>query len=1240
LSFLGEENLKSLGNFIGKKGIINVIVAAAAVLLLLIGGFIHARAGSGDITYSLDSNSTITYRESENKVYYTRKHYSSGGGGGIRYYTSGFVISIREASEADDLSMLDLKSDDISRQITIPPESVDNNDPEYNKNLDFYWYDGERDDDGYITTSYVIDGRVFTELLDRAASAGLSGSIYIHHVFSVRGGENDDSWHLQNKVTNDVPYYKYSELLKLSWNDTEATHNSQKACLNIKVPYKRYCYVNTAYYDETGRVFKVENDRLEGSSIWEKTIPCEVTGSDGKKYVAAEPGTVRNSSGEIMRALFIWNSDVAYRSSFPAWNLNIDRSLVNGTSIRTGNAADREGLPGGYKPKKANRYSFNIAEKNAVEVILYVPFIKKTEVPKTTPSVTPPVTPSVTPTVTPVGTASVTPKATPSVTPSGKPEEGPDITPGGPEDPELTPVVTSPAIPADPPPAVDAAVAVKYFTYDMDKGEEVWLKTELKTNSGKRNGRFSYNTGYSVELADMLFAGSEIYEPASIEGILYGDDNSLLVAGKRSFSELLNNFTGNGITGSVPGTIDAKEGSAVFTTAGTGAYYTVFVYCSPSEVKNRLVIRYVDAKNGETVDSQVYPDFFDSAVLKWHGINKELVWALPIGGFFKDIKKDGFIYKPVFLDEETVTVYTGKCGYEEKRHTYYGFGTGNIDAYYCCDCGKVTRMIYYTLNQWEAGAQTVICDGGDPKSDYHSYGVISRDAPSLRFSYVSSTAAAQSLMSFDRGYRNSSEREYTYDEENGTLWLYMSSDIDLGHTVTTVEPEKEAGIGAGVLYIPCTSEKEREPLAISVIEDNLKYVQKLDADPDWAQAVTGSGNKSPSSDFSLEIKGYDESVLVNFAFDVETEEGLRFKADTWNELCGKYYVPDDVKEGRYSIRAAAFKENGDIESEAETGIEISGKMYGLTLTDINSSAYDWKGVFKKNGIKKNGHPEAYIDGTFMDTYSDDYRYYYGTGLKNELGLTLKNDEGKTKKESFILPVLDGAGPKGNNTGMLKSGYTWSFELTVGGNVLKGKDSVIKIIPEFYHISEDGKVRTPVNIVYSGIRNGRPDNYIILNNEKTAVKVYDPKTGRDTGKRRFDFSVPDIYRCVKKDFDLDAYIDRYGGCTFEEDFFLKKGYLAVNLRIEAYDGEGNKTMTYSNIRKNVRKGMCDMWSMEGFETERRDGYGTEFGLEEGDVIVLIVPGTFYNRKTGLSDRPANISEENKIIRRNPSYMSYL
>ena len=869
-----------------KKGILRtkipILLISSVTLFIFTFVIVNVHADDTDPTYVLGSNATITYKKNENKVYYTRKHYSSGSG--IRYYTQSFVISLGEAGESDDLSRLE-RNGDYSVMYTVSSDGSSAHADDVDRSLDFYWYDSEVSDDGYITTTYVIDGSVLINLLNSAAAAGKGGSIYIHHVFAVAGGSNNDEWHRDNHVVNNTPFYRYSDLFKLWWNNTSATQASQRDCLNIPVPFTRFCDVSTAYYNEKGEIVKQENENIEIKDVWKKKVPYKLTGSDGKEYKSVEPGNMKDVNGSVMKAVYIWNTDPALKSVFPGWSMGYDLNCVNGTTVRTKSASDGEALPGGYRNKKENTYNFKLLSSNAVSVILYIPVIENVNQTSTTPT--------------------------------------PDPTPGETLPPGLTP------IPGQTP----------------------------------------------------------VLTP-------------------------------------IPGPTPVLTGTPALTPGPP-----------------------ISVTPGVTLPSM--PD-----------------------------------------EDETIT--------------------------------------------------------------------------------------------------------------------------------------------------PEITEPEKKPIHIHVNSDNLRYVQSLRAAADTAHAVTGlsdsygtRGHLTDTCDFSLEIEEYDESVMVVFQCDMCTSDGMRIRGGTWNDLYPSYYVPADVPEGSYVIRAASFDDDGVIVFEDEKIIEVSGKLYGLELIDVSSEAYDWKDVFRSGGVIKYLERSRFANGIFEEGFSANKRYSYGTGTRNELGLLKRDERNRTVLDKYILPVIDGTGARAENTGMLKSGYTWSFILKTSGSRMLDSAARIVIRPEFTHISKDGK-RSPVDLWYSN-REGVTNDYFVKLGGAFDAGSSGSRQSDGVREWSFTYSLPDVWYCTSKGFDMDGYLKKYGGCSFKEDFFLKDGYVAVKLVIEAYDRYGSLIMTYSNTKQNTASGMCDMWNTEGFRSKRKDCFGQDYSLEEGEVILVRIPGSTYNNKTGFADPPTNISEENMIRR---------
>lgn len=550
-------------------------------------------------------------------------------------------------------------------------------------------------------------------------------------------------------------------------------------------------------------------------------------------------------------------------------------------------------------------------------------------------------------------------------------------------------------------------------------------------------------------------------------------------------------------------------------------------------------------------------------------------------------------------------------------------------------------------------------------------------------------------------------------------------------------------------------------LEMSIDDDNLKYVQYVNSDKAAAHAVTGrsssynsDGNNNCSSDFTINIKteglhrklpgygnrDYSEYILkkssnpdmkngtsgvqVMFPFDVYADlkndhlenNDILLSAGTWNDIYDSYYVPDWVEPGTYEIkaRAAAINASGwDKEadkanlSESEYSVydtcklEVSGKLYGLTLRSINSKASEWKNVFQIDGILKCAYPDLYLDGTFDNVFNPEKRYYYTVGTDNETG-TAQILSGKsgllTKNSRFILPLLEGSSPVDENSGMMKSGYVWNFSLNSTGPLAADEKSSLVILPSFYHLSADGKNRQRVDIWYSGSVEGKQYNYIKIGSETDKMNIFkgypaSEKLGiplseislrkkllnKDdssvtssiytyglihpsqnmkmfTGdgsaavylqnqnfykgeilkKYRqtwyFQYSLPDKYNICPYGYDLESYLIKHGGCSFNENFWIKDGYLVVSFDIGIYGPDGKLNMLYSNTEENIKNGMCNMWETEGYREKRitrdKNGNETVMNLKYGDTIVLYLPGSTAAGEGNVPNPPTNLSEDRR------------
>lgn len=228
---------------------------------------------------------------------------------------------------------------------------------------------------------------------------------------------------------------------------------------------------------------------------------------------------------------------------------------------------------------------------------------------------------------------------------------------------------------------------------------------------------------------------------------------------------------------------------------------------------------------------------------------------------------------------------------------------------------------------------------------------------------------------------------------------------------------------------------------------------------------------------------------------------------------GRFYLPEWIKDGvhDYYVRTVAYNNTRAEIATGETGaygqmtantwrtfdpestgwataaytsyvkgeFTVVGKLYGLTLTDVNDST-SWKDVFRQAGKEPKlysllgkdtfAHRVGFAtdnttnDGTGIPStvaFDKNLAYYYRFGTFNELGL------GTGRMAWGSLPTLKGYNPVTRTEGTLKPGYTWTFKVDTVGTQTVTDDAVISVEPFFSWISLDGKTRIDnVKLYYS------------------------------------------------------------------------------------------------------------------------------------------------------------------------------
>ena len=430
-------------------------------------------------------------------------------------------------------------------------------------------------------------------------------------------------------------------------------------------------------------------------------------------------------------------------------------------------------------------------------------------------------------------------------------------------------------------------------------------------------------------------------------------------------------------------------------------------------------------------------------------------------------------------------------------------------------------------------------------------------------------------------------------------------------------------------------------------------------------------NNTPGG--SMDCRKYTAERQVLFPFDVyagtDKPDPSRFvEKDTWHtipinvsdeiDIC----IPAWVPEGDYTVK---FREiavnapgtdkeqqhaNTDISNYVaycEIPVKVTGRIYGFRITDVSDML--WRDVFRVS----------------KDSATHTGNYYY-VGSKDEEG----NNRGISPV--FTLPLIEGSHLLYQNRGVLKTGYSFKFDLiTIGGYY--GNNDYISITPEFWFVKKDGTGRRKVDLWYHDSFGGKmnyfvkisPDDPRNVNNIKymklgdlyrnvpedeitdtaliLGIDEYAFKN-RNAGIGRFDhISLSEAQRTyigAKQNLPNEININDsiksvqkwYGEYYLPNDLFtVEQGFDVIEYgrTHNGLDGKESFWLRDGYIIVNfrietVKNGdfdnpvlsywgacRCNMFLREGFLYEKTDYYGAVFTLRDGDIV-------FYDTDKRSSD----------------------
>ena len=457
------------------------------------------------------------------------------------------------------------------------------------------------------------------------------------------------------------------------------------------------------------------------------------------------------------------------------------------------------------------------------------------------------------------------------------------------------------------------------------------------------------------------------------------------------------------------------------------------------------------------------------------------------------------------------------------------------------------------------------------------------------------------------------------DTDNG---VYKSGGKIRYVTVLNYKPEevikeKELMINSVNVHTPvvCDGKVSTQTKQSQLINyDKNKAVLVLDST--FMVDVSCNGNHVESKGYGYrDYSEYTDAIFVEFPFEVIIE-GKTIKKGEWYKLKNgnaKIYLPSNIMVGNYQIKFYAKAQNckdrkDSYEKTANknqknyyaydiVNVIVAGRVYNFNIYDISDYPL-WERVFRNS------------NGELNTTR-------YRSGMLDYNNRTMVSDS------IFTLPLRNGSHPYIRNKGAQKSGYSYKMYVDTLGDY--GENDCVWIVPKFYYVSYDGKIRKEVDLYYSET----------INTANTEKKYYFVKVGSDLDKKNvkylwgkkaftygnimlpssfakerttstgvqykrwyFRYYLPSEIYMVDKDKVINK--NEYFGENSSK--IHKDGYLVINFDIEVIK-DGSRYLSYENKINSSYYGCCNMWATEGMPLKVTDSKGTVYNISYGDIMFI-------------------------------------
>ncbi len=285
----------------------------------------------------------------------------------------------------------------------------------------------------------------------------------------------------------------------------------------------------------------------------------------------------------------------------------------------------------------------------------------------------------------------------------------------------------------------------------------------------------------------------------------------------------------------------------------------------------------------------------------------------------------------------------------------------------------------------------------------------------------------------------------------------------------------------------------------------------------------------------------------------------------------------------------------------------TGILNRFTLPLINGSHPKYNNL----GALKTGYAIRFMLDTTGEMYSGancikitPTFYYVDSEGKNRKRVDLYYDEEINRKSYHLVKIGEGV-----DLVNLKSGMTGNIFSRIPESELRNTAKVLDTTySKLYYKSNTMYAYSTFRLLnefrtFIGTKYARD---IIVLPSFDQVKEYTNLNANQLSKyqQRWygTYKLPTDVHAVEAGYDVYEYLRKYG-IDYNEDYWLKDGYIIVNFNIVTIDKSGKERLSYLNGNNYVNNGNCSMWVTEGSIIQKTDNKGVKFNFKAGDILLF-------------------------------------